>query len=294
MHSAVGDGLEVGDGVEEILEIVSAVLGDSVWSGNLTELAHLVALGPMHGDEPRLPNMVVKDPKGAERELKRYLRLIEKVPSGELTPAGNPKMRTRGTADEITSQAYVVRRIYEHLFEGEPHRITGEHARIALVELRRGADIDDILGTSGPSIQARQLHPWVWDAARPAWEAGQYEDAVDAAARNINSRMRAKSGRKDISERELVGELFSLSEPQPGKPRLRLDFPEHTADKTVRAIYGGLSEYGRGLYSAVRNPLAHEAPGHGGDLHETEALETLAAFSLLARWVARGEVERAP
>lgn len=238
---------------------------------------------------------MVKNPKAAERELKKYLRLIEKVDSGESTPSGNPRMKTRGTDTEISEQRYVVRRIYDYLFEGAPETryITGEHARIALVEVRRGAEIDEILGTGGPSIQARQLHPWVWEAARPAWEAGQYEDAVDAAARNINSRMRAKSGRRDISERELVGELFSLSDPQPGKPRLRIDFPDHTADKTIRAIYGGWSEYGKGLYSAVRNPLAHEAPSHGGELHETEALETLAAFSLLARWIARAEVEKA-
>lgn len=236
---------------------------------------------------------MVKNPKAAERELKKYLRLIEKVDSGELTPAGNPRMKVRGTEDERTQQAYVVRRIYEHLFEDTPYRITGEHARLALVEIRRGADIEEILGTGGPSIQARQLHPWVWDAARSAWEAGQYEDAIDAAARNINSRMRAKSGRRDISERELIVELFNLAEPQAGRPRLRIDFPDHTGDKTVRAIYGGLSDYGKGLYSAVRNPLAHEAPGHGGDLHETEALETLAAFSLLARWIERAEVHRA-
>jgi len=59
----------------------------------------------------------------------------------------------------------------------------------------------------------------------------------------------------------------------------------------VKAIYVGITQFGQGLYSAVRNPLAHEAPGHSG-ITEAEALESLAGFSLLARWIERATVHR--
>jgi hypothetical protein len=74
---------------------------------------------------------------------------------------------------------------------------------------------------------------------------------------------------------------------------LRVPLPEHTGDKTITALYGGMTAYSTGLYSAVRNPLAHEAPGNGGTITEHEALETLAAFSLLARWIDSATVETA-
>lgn len=59
----------------------------------------------------------------------------------------------------------------------------------------------------------------------------------------------------------------------------------------MKAIYSGVTQFGQGLYSAVRNPLAHEEPGHSG-MSEPEALEALAAFSLLARWIDRATVQR--
>ncbi|MER6974400.1 TIGR02391 family protein [Nocardioides sp. NPDC000445] len=44
---------------------------------------------------------------------------------------------------------------------------------------------------------------------------------------------------------------------------------------------------GQGLFSGIRNPLNHVG---ADDLTEQEALETLAAWSLFARWVDRAVV----
>jgi hypothetical protein len=44
--------------------------------------------------------------------------------------------------------------------------------------------------------------------------------------------------------------------------------------------------FGQGCYLALRNPLSHEAD-RLEELPENEALEQLAAFSLLARWIER-------
>jgi hypothetical protein len=50
-------------------------------------------------------------------------------------------------------------------------------------------------------------------------------------------------------------------------------------------------QFGAGCFEGIRNPAAHE---HDLVLSEQLALEQLAAFSLLARWVDECEVETAP
>ena len=46
--------------------------------------------------------------------------------------------------------------------------------------------------------------------------------------------------------------------------------------------------FAEGCFAAIRNPIAHET----ADLTETEALERVAAFSILARWVESSAVDR--
>ncbi len=211
--------------------------------------------------------------------------------------------KATGDRHDVASQQVVVEKILDKYTPGWRNEVsdakdkryefrqTWEAARRCLALLEERAEIDQHLSDRGPTLDAASLHPWVWDAAKPAWEAGQYEDAVDAAARNINSRLRAKVDRKDIGEGDLIGNVFSQKSGDDDNPRLRLPLPQSTGDPTLRAIYGGISQFGQGLYSAVRNPLAHEAPGHT-EIGEAEALESLAAFSLLARWIDRAAVKR--
>lgn len=54
-------------------------------------------------------------------------------------------------------------------------------------------------------------------------------------------------------------------------------------------MHVGASNLGQGLYSAVRNVLNHtDATEHS--FREADSIESLAAFSLLARWIDRAEV----
>ncbi|MFF8250031.1 TIGR02391 family protein [Streptomyces griseus] len=55
--------------------------------------------------------------------------------------------------------------------------------------------------------------------------------------------------------------------------------------------HDGAAAFARGVYAGIRNPIAHEA---GDELEENEALEQLAAFSILARWIDTATVEKAP
>lgn len=236
------------------------------------------------------------------------LRDFERIATPVYVPSpsnsiGFHSYKTTGEFDEVLKACVVVERIldkYTPNWREENKKDKNERYRfrtiyeatkrcIALLENQ--ADIDLHLADRGPSLDAAALHPWVWEAARSSWNAGLYEDAVDAAARSVNAHLRVKVSRRDIGEGDLIGNLLSQKAPDEKNPRLRLPLPDNTADQTVKAIYSGVSQYGQGLFSAVRNPLAHEGPGHSG-MDEAEALEALAAFSLLARWLDRATVRR--
>ncbi|MFE3107995.1 TIGR02391 family protein [Kitasatospora indigofera] len=133
------------------------------------------------------------------------------------------------------------------------------------------------------------MHPWVWGSVQGLWSSGYFREAVSVAARAINAQSQAKLARRDVGEGILLSDAFSPSAPIRGHPRLRL-----TADdggETFKNRHNGAAAVARGLYSAIRNPLAHE---HDIELEGNEALEYLAAFSILARWVEQSTVGNAP
>lgn len=137
-----------------------------------------------------------------------------------------------------------------------------------------------------PDLVAGEFHPWVWDAAAPLWFAGSRQEAVNAAARSLNARLQQKLGRLDASESAFVRESFSLADPASGRPRLR--FPGDRTSDTWRSCQQSGMQLGAGCFAGIRNPAAHE---DGLVLTEQVALEQLAAFSLLARWIDECMVE---
>lgn len=233
--------------------------------------------------------MAVKDPKWALGELKKYLRLHERVPLPPEEITSSAKTRARGKKHERDTQAYAVKHIYEALFGEYPRYVDEAVARRCIFEIERGAEMRENLQLDdAPVIDASELHPWVWDAARPHWLSGNHGAALWAAGINVNSRLQAKVGRRDLGETKLLQESFSLEDPKPGKSRLRLCGPENPDLFKDRHI--GAMNVGGGLYAAVRNPLNHVSPAEN-PLSENEALECLAGFSLLARWIERAKVE---
>lgn len=149
-----------------------------------------------------------------------------------------------------------------------------------------GAEAKARLRPDAPELIADQFHEWVWEAARPLWESGQRQEGIVAAARVINARLQQKLGRRDIGEAALCREAFTTDDPQPGRPRLR--FPGDRTSNTWKSRQNGGREFGAGCFIGIRNPVAHE---HDLDLPEPLALEQLAAFSLLARWIEECGVE---
>jgi hypothetical protein len=151
-----------------------------------------------------------------------------------------------------------------------------------------GAEAKEKMRPDSPDLAADQLHSWVWKAASPLWEAGSSQEAVHAAARSVNARLQQKLSRRDLADAKLCREAFSLNDAIPGQPRLR--FTGDRTSETWRSRQNGGIQFGAGCFEGIRNPAAHE---HRLQLSVHVALEQLAAFSLLARWIDECEVEKA-
>ncbi|MFD4757190.1 TIGR02391 family protein [Streptomyces sp. NPDC058426] len=149
-------------------------------------------------------------------------------------------------------------------------------------------EIAAFLRPVSPSIAADSLHPWVWEPAAPLWAAEARQDAVLAAARTLNRRLQQKLDRHDIGETDLCMQAFDPQDAQSGKLRLR--FPGDRATQTWRARQQGAKYFGAGVFLAIRNVAAHE---EAVSWSRQDALEHLAALSVLARWIEECTAETA-
>ncbi|WP_151775827.1 TIGR02391 family protein [Streptomyces abyssomicinicus] len=150
-------------------------------------------------------------------------------------------------------------------------------------------EVAAFLRPASPAIAADSLHPWVWEPAAPLWAAEARQDAVLAAARTLNRRLQQKLERHDIGETDLCMQAFDVKEAQPGKPRLR--FPGDRNMATWRARQEGAKYFAAGAFLAIRNVAAHE---EAVDWSRQDALEHLAALSVIARWIEECTTEQAP
>ena len=200
----------------------------------------------------------------------------------------------RGPATDASARAHVVEQILDRVLPGwkvdrpakdKDFRWLRDQASRAKAELQRSEELAERLGDNAPDMDAGYLHPWAWENGRSFWNTGHFHQAVMQAAMRINAETQSKLGRMDVSETALFNEAFSLSDPKLGSPRLRL--AENDGSKTYESLHRGARAFAEGLYAAIRNPGMH-VPTDGGE--EQLALEQLAAFSLLARWVDQAEV----
>lgn len=195
----------------------------------------------------------------------------------------------RGKQDEIIASAQIVEKIMDRTLANWREALAGgrsplwrehhEAAQRALTELERAAEVEERLGAAAPQLSAASFHPWAWEGARSLWSSGHLREAVRAAATKVNAELQNKVQRRDIADTKLVQESFSDEPPLPGKPRLRL--PGDDGGQTAKSLRQGVTQYGAGCFLAIRNPLSHDE----GEMDEQEALEHLAALSLLSRWI---------
>ena len=139
-----------------------------------------------------------------------------------------------------------------------------------------------ILGAEGPALAAGGLHRWVWDAAADLWDGGHHAQAVEDAFKSVERRTQVKVGDLNLSGKKLYAQSFSTKEPTAGMSRLRFpDIDEAEQKDTWTSAHEGAMHLGMACAQGIRNLRAHPS----GDITEQEALEQLAALSVLARWV---------
>ena len=166
--------------------------------------------------------------------------------------------------------------------------ITATDRLIGILEKRE--EYQRIFGSTGPTLAASHPHSWVWDAAADLWDDGYHEQAVEEAFKRVERRTQRKVSRRDLSGKKLYANAFSLNDPTAEMPRLR--FPDIKKDEQPddwTSAHEGAMHLGMGCAQGVRNRRAHSSD----DITEQEALEQLAALSVLARWVDECEVVHA-
>lgn len=165
------------------------------------------------------------------------------------------------------------------------HREMAIRARESLL---RDREVREHLGENAPKLSASDFHTWVWGGASSLWQSGHFREAVEGAIKKLNAETQNKVNRRDVSETDLFNQAFTQEPAQQGKARLRRMTPDDS--KTYRSVQRGAMQFAEGIFAGMRNPLAHEDEH---DLMEQQALEYLAALSVLARWVDDATVERA-
>lgn len=197
---------------------------------------------------------------------------------------------------EVTKQAQVIEKILDRVVPGwrtdielrKSNRWTRhrEAAIRAKTELERQEEIRKNLGDDAPELSAAKLHPWVWNGASSLWQSGHFREAVEGAIRKLNAETQNKLGRRNVSETDLFNQAFSEQAPAAGRPRLyRM---KNDGSSTFKSVQRGARTFAEGVFAGIRNPLAHEADQ---EMPEQQALEYLAALSVLARWVDESTLE---
>lgn len=239
------------------------------------------------------------DPEWAIEEIDAFLHVTTQV-APDMGP-GIAYLGTvmRGPETQASQRAHVVEQILDRALPGwakdrpkkdDEFSWLRDQASRAKAALRRQAELAEKLGDNAPDMDAANLHPWAWENGRSYWNTGHYHQAVMQAAIRVNAETQAKLGRMGVSETALFNEAFSLDPPKAGVARLQL--APDDGGKTRQNLHRGARAFAEGLYTAIRNPGMHRPQeSDGGD--EQLALEQLAAFSLLARWVDQADVEEA-
>lgn len=233
----------------------------------------------------------------AIQELQRFIEMTVEKHVDEPWPNGS--FDTAASPEEITQQLPVVEIIVRRVLPDSPFQnlvmlssATGEWKQMRQLSLRaksllqRKTEIEENLGDDAPELSAAKLHPWIWDGALSLWRSGHFREAVEGAIRKLNAETQNKLGRRDVTETDLFNQAFSEQAPSTKNPRLHRMLDD--GSKTFKSLQRGARMFAEGVFAGIRNPLAHEAKH---EMPEQQALEYLAALSVLARWVDESSLE---
>lgn len=207
--------------------------------------------------------------------------------------------KTTASEDEVVRKAQVIEQILDRVVAGwrdsikkkdrQKWAIHYEASVRAKEALLRADEVRKNLGDDAPELSAAKLHPWIWGGASSLWQSSHYREAVEGAIKKLNAETQNKLGRRDVSEADLFNQAFSEQPAVTKNPRLHR-MPDD-GSKTFKSVQRGARTFAEGVFAGIRNPLAHEADR---EMPEQQALEYLAALSVLARWVDESTLEVGP
>jgi uncharacterized protein (TIGR02391 family) len=238
------------------------------------------------------------DVEWVRQQLTEFVEQTRPVNQSGITLSTTPACGRPKAIEMVEVLRPILRRLYPEWESENPgsdydeFKSEGDAAQRLLARLEHLEEVNTRLGgeDQSPRITASSLHHLIWGAAETQWTLGQRHEAVLAAAKAVNSQLQARVKRRDVSEADLVKQAFSEKDPEPGKPRLRFNSIED--EQTRESMRGGTLEFGSGCFRAIRNPVGH-LPNDEIEMTEQEALERLAALSLLARFIDDADVVEA-
>lgn len=244
----------------------------------------------------------INDVDWAITSLREFIHATDQVPYNNRPGSGVVMMGThQRTPDSKAAElAYVAEQILDRVLpewradenknSEAKSKAKWKHLRdwtargIAAIE--REAELQEKLGDAAPQVSAGDFHPWIWVGASSLWHSSHYRQAVEGAIRKLNAETQNKLGRRDVSEADLFNQAFSEQPAAANNPRLHR--MPNDGSKTFKSVQRGARMFAEGVFAGIRNPLAHEAEQ---EMPEQQALEYLAALSVLARWVDESKLE---
>lgn len=211
-----------------------------------------------------------------------------------LGPSGGWGPEASAIADKIPMLLPTAREIVKHLDPALADEIRQPRELVEVRAMHRAnqqalgilRDQDELrvnLAPDAPSLIADQFHPRIWAAASALWDTGKYRVAVGQAAVALSAYIASKAN-SNLTERELVNEVFAPSDPLEGKTRLHI--PGDKATRSWRSRQDGLHHLAQGAFAGIRNIATHGED----EWPEQVALEQLAVLSVVARWTDETEL----
>lgn len=139
--------------------------------------------------------------------------------------------------------------------------------------------------TQTGTLSIEQLHPFIHQASAQLFLDGHYARSVEEAFKAVNVHVRQRAGQGADGGVGMMHVLFALQEPQPGKPRLRLNDLQTQTDRDEQE---GFQHIFAGAQQAIRNVHAHNLTAISD---ARTALEFLTFASLLARTLDRARLD---
>jgi uncharacterized protein (TIGR02391 family) len=126
-----------------------------------------------------------------------------------------------------------------------------------------------------PTAGVEAMHPTIWGAAKRLWLDNHFRLAVQSAAETLTTQVKARTGLTNLDATNLYEKVFAAKAPL-------LKWPGDPNNRTVSSMQNGLAKYAPGVNMTVRNTATHDA---ADEITAQQALERLAALSLLAHWI---------